>query len=688
MMDKSIGNSLRPSKDAFESRMFLNHSYSIRVLLLVVTFGVIFLQGCKKNEDNSSIPDNSTDAKVKVDLVVLTVDEQGNDLAGVSLKVSDASGVTDQFGSCVFKDVMVPSARYYVSADKSGYFSAGYGGLPGKEKTHYIRITLLSKGSASVFNSITTGLITTPDNAQINIPANSVKYSDGTAYSGQVKVYTRMLNQDDAQFSTLFPGGDLASLNGSGELEQLESYGMLGVELEDASGNKLNLGGAANATIRIPIASSQISGAPDSIPLLHFDEEQGVWIQDGYASRNGSFYIGTVSHFSWWNCDVPLPTPTPIISGRVVDCIGNPVPGCVVSVNNIYTLITNSQGEYSSWIPAGINVVVSVNPQLNSGIYPAMNSQSVFIVPGLNLVPDIVISCPASISGQAVDCQGVSTAAYVRALWPNGSTMLLYFPNGNFQISVLPNQSVQLTIFNSSSFQDTIVTSSSFGSNLNIGNISLCSTPVGPGCSGTSSVTDIDGNTYNVVSIGGQCWMAENLKTTKYRNGTPIATGLTDTQWNQTNSGAYATYNNLPSNVSTYGQLYNWYAVTDVNGLCPTGWHVPTDTEWDQMTDSQGGQPFAGGHMKTIGTIQAQNGLWQSPNTAADNLSGFSGYPGGYRNYDGSYAGMGTTGYWASSSTANLPTTSWFRVLGYDYGAVVKNENDKRIGFSVRCIKD
>ncbi|MFM9052041.1 MAG: FISUMP domain-containing protein, partial [Bacteroidota bacterium] len=506
---------------------------------------------------------------------------------------------------------------------------------------------------------------------------------------GQVKVFTRMLNQEDPQYSTMFPGGDLATVNSSGQLAQLESFGMLGVELEDGSGNVLNLDGNSTATVRMPIAANQLSTAPDSIPLLHFDEEKGVWIQDGYAHKSGSFYEGTVSHFSWWNCDIPLPTPTPIISGRVVDCAGNPIPGCVVSVNGIYTLNTNSAGVYSSWIPSGINVVVSVDPQLNSNIYPAVNSQSLTTAPGLNAVPDIVLNCPALVSGQAVNCEGSAVSVYVRALWPNnGNTMLLNFPNGDFQLSVSPNQTVQLTLFNGTEFKDTTITSLAWGSSVNLGNIFLCNTSGGNGCAGVTNVTDIDGNVYDVVSIAGACWMAENLKTTRYRNGCTIATGLSDAQWNQASTGAYASYNNLNSNSTVYGHLYNWYTVVDPAGLCPTGWHVPSDGEWQQMIDAIGGQAYAGGHLKQTGTVQTLDGLWQSPNTGADNLTGFDGLPGGYRNYDGSFAGLGYSGYWASSSVGNSPNTAWFRSINYNDASAIKNDNDKRIGYSVRCVKD
>ncbi|MBU6331267.1 MAG: hypothetical protein KGQ80_02480, partial [Bacteroidetes bacterium] len=99
-----------------------------------------------------------------------------------------------------------------------------------------------------------------------------------------------------------------------------------------------------------------------------------------------------------------------------------------------------------------------------------------------------------------------------------------------------------------------------------------------------SVITDVDGNQYNTIKFGTQCWTQSNLKVSKYRNGDNIPTGLSDAQWGSTTSGAYAMYNNDAANDALYGKLYNWYAVTDSRGLCPTGWHVPSDGEWTTLT--------------------------------------------------------------------------------------------------------
>ncbi len=213
--------------------------------------------------------------------------------------------------------------------------------------------------------------------------------------------------------------------------------------------------------------------------------------------------------------------------------------------------------------------------------------------------------------------------------------------------------------------------------------------------SNSGSVTDGDGNTYTTVTIGSQVWMKENLKTSKYRNGNPIPTNLSDTDWENTTSGAYAIYNNDAANNTTYGKLYNWYAVADSRGLCPAGWHVPTDHDWQLLTKyldpsadtSQCCSNIAGGKMKSTGTIEAGTGLWYSPNQDATNSSGFTGLPGGYRNGNVSYANIGNFGYWWSS-TESPSTNAWYRGLYSYYGVSYRNGGTKAYGFSVRCLRD
>lgn len=201
-----------------------------------------------------------------------------------------------------------------------------------------------------------------------------------------------------------------------------------------------------------------------------------------------------------------------------------------------------------------------------------------------------------------------------------------------------------------------------------------------------NTITDIDGNVYKTVKIGNQVWMAENLRTTHYRNGDPILTTVPDTL----NYTAEATpkyqfiYNNDPKNLLIYGRLYTWYAATDSRNICPEGWHLPTIAEFKLLDDSLGGKMKAIGKLKATG-IQ----YWISPNADATNESGFTGLSGGWRAAKGKYGALGKYGHWWSSTRE---TVEWVRrmFLSYD-DSCYKNHlgaSDPQNAWSVRCVKD
>ena len=212
------------------------------------------------------------------------------------------------------------------------------------------------------------------------------------------------------------------------------------------------------------------------------------------------------------------------------------------------------------------------------------------------------------------------------------------------------------------------------------------------------SCIDIDGNSYEAVQIGNQLWMAENLKVTHYNNGDPIPTEYSNMEWSFLLTGAYAVYSWNADGASqetcggncteVYGSLYNWYAVDDDRGICPEGFHAPSDDEWQQLADYLGDTSFAGGLMKSTGTIEAGTGLWFSPNSGASNSSGFTAHPGGYRfySYNYAYGAMGGIGYFWTSTAFDNSAQVWKL---YDGSSGVHHEGSwKRFGFSVRCIGD
>ncbi len=219
------------------------------------------------------------------------------------------------------------------------------------------------------------------------------------------------------------------------------------------------------------------------------------------------------------------------------------------------------------------------------------------------------------------------------------------------------------------------------------------------GCAGQTSL-DYDGRTYDLVEIGGQCWFADNLATDQYRNGDLIPTGFNDFAWAQLTTGAYSINADLTSNDAIYGKLYNWFCSVDSRGLCPTGWHVPTDCEWMYLEfqlgcplidlDREGwAGPLVGGQLKSLY-------LWNSPNLGASNSTGFSAIPGGIRHVNNqswssptvAYTAHGLNGIWWTSTTDGS-TLALSRELSSQSNLIGREWfNSEQSGLSIRCIKD
>jgi len=198
---------------------------------------------------------------------------------------------------------------------------------------------------------------------------------------------------------------------------------------------------------------------------------------------------------------------------------------------------------------------------------------------------------------------------------------------------------------------------------------------------GINPVVDIDGNAYKVVKIGNQIWMAENLKTTKYNDGTPIPNVTEKSEWINLSTASYCWYNNDISYKDTYGAIYNGYVI-ETDKICPEGWHVPSDEEWSVLASYLGGISVAAGKLKEIGTTH-----WQSPNTGATNETGFSALPSGNRRPDGSFLDLGYRANY-HSSTKSKEGSSWEWEVLYDKSSLYRSSVYHVVGFSVRCLKN
>jgi len=209
-----------------------------------------------------------------------------------------------------------------------------------------------------------------------------------------------------------------------------------------------------------------------------------------------------------------------------------------------------------------------------------------------------------------------------------------------------------------------------------------------------SGLIDIDGNVYTTIIINDQEWMAENLNTTSYSDGSAIPNLSDSTQWSNTISGAWCYFNNDILTENPYGKLYNWYVVADTRNICPTGWHVPSDLDWKLLvnyldSNANGGLSpnISGGLLKSTGTIQASSGLWNSPNTGATNESGFTALPNGQRNNNALFEFMGSYAYFWTSDQIGQSNAIFFVLFNMSSNALRSNHN-KAFGKNIRCLKN
>ena len=296
------------------------------------------------------------------------------------------------------------------------------------------------------------------------------------------------------------------------------------------------------------------------------------------------------------------------------------------------------------------------------------------VVPTLTTTDISVITLNTAISGGKITSNGGAAITASGVCWStsSGPTALLGTKTSDGTTTGIFTSNVASLLLNTKYYLRAYATNSAgtgYGTELSF-------------ITASSLLTDIDGNNYYSIKIGTQEWMRENLKTTKYRDGNLIANITDNTAWSQLTTSAYCWYSNDIANKNTNGALYNWYTVSDSRGLCPTGWHVPSDTEWSTLVTTLGGTDVAGGKMKIMGTT-----YWYGPNTVATNESGFTALGSGSRT-DGSFSGILSSGLWWSSTPYTSSSNAYNQNMNYYSAGIYSSFPQVKDGNSVRCLKD
>ena len=335
-------------------------------------------------------------------------------------------------------------------------------------------------------------------------------------------------------------------------------------------------------------------------------------------------------------------------------------------------------GSYTSSI-TGLNpgITYYLKAYAINSVGTAYSSQGTFttmaLTPVLNTTDVTAITTTTAISGGNVTSDGGSAVTVRGVCWattPNATTSNSKTTDGTGSgtfISNLTGLSGNTTYYLRAYATNGIGTS--YGTEVSFKTTNPTS----------GTLTDIEGNLYHYVTIGTQVWMVENLKTTKYRNGDAIPNLTANTSWNNATSGSFCYYNNDLLNKDIYGVLYNWHAVSDNRNIAPSGWHIPSDAEFITLRTFVGGEGAAGAKLKETGFTH-----WTSPNEGATNESGYTALPGGFRNPDGTFANIGKSTYWYTSTLGSIFGLYNTSTQMY-YGS---GGNVKVAGYSIRCLRD
>jgi|GEM_PF-3794350 len=296
-------------------RTLITNCYAL-VTLIIVSL-IVF--GCQKNEVATTINNDVTDVidrpfydypagkLVKTSITGLITDETGMPIADATVSVYGHETTTNTHGAFLFQNIRAFDERCYIMAEKDGYLLGSRTINIEQNGAHAVQIGLIPRTKVGDIDNAAGGEITMNSGCKIKFPANSVSYADGKAYNGTVEVYAHYLNPMDENLPITMPG-DLTAVNANGQFNGLESHGMLNVELKSPVGEELQIANGSQVGLEIPMPTDILAAAVQTIPMWHFDEKNGIWVEEGEATFNGSSYETAVKHFTWWNWDIPILT--------------------------------------------------------------------------------------------------------------------------------------------------------------------------------------------------------------------------------------------------------------------------------------------------------------------------------------------------------------------------------------------
>ncbi|HAD13643.1 MAG TPA: hypothetical protein DCF33_14550 [Saprospirales bacterium] len=447
----------------------------------------IFFSSC---EDNDPFQKGTS---VEVTFAGQIIDENKEPVSGALVKAGDEVGLTDANGVFRLSATWLPNDHAVLTVEKAGYFAFSRAYQVRDKSIQSITIQLLSQTEVGTLNGGAGGSIQVPGGAKLTFPAGSIARSDGSPYAGSVRVFARFLDPTDRAALALSMPGNLSALNAAGELQQLSTFGMIAVELYSTVGQKLNVTEGSQVEVRIPIDPAIASSAPNEMPLWHYNEADGYWIEEGLAQKVGNEYVGAVGHFSWWNYDAPYPSVN--VKGKVFfNNLQTPAVGVEVWIGPADQGIglgcghgqTDLTGFYSGAIPKDIPLKIWIY-KWNSGCPGGAELYTANIGPFSADVtlPDIIVNDPSiqtlELNGRLVDCNNVPVANGYAKVNISGiqSNILITDVNGEFSFT-MPYCSVvpvtgSIIGYDLDKNNESVLQNFTFNNNVaNLGDITVC----------------------------------------------------------------------------------------------------------------------------------------------------------------------------------------------------------------------
>ncbi|WP_298755054.1 hypothetical protein [uncultured Psychroserpens sp.] len=420
-----------------------------RKSLMFVLLSLFLCLSCTDDDNRTSNPQNqgpdpttfseNFGDEISRDFLGTIVDINGNPIENVMISIGSSTAMTDSNGVFIINNATVNQRFGYIKAEKAGYIHASRAVVP-SQGTNKVRIMMLSETVVGTTASGTQETINLPNGASVALEGNYIK-PDGTAYDGSVNVIMHLLDPIDENMQDQMPGM-LYAANAQNEERMLQTFGMLAVELRGENGEDLNLTEGSTAEIKIPLDPSLMTNAPNSIPLWYFDEANGYWIEEGQATLVGNTYVGTVSHFSFWNCDIPAEYVDFCVTVNNED--GSPMANTQVALtsSNYGTTYgyTNENGETCGVIPSGETLDINIyiydicgeSPIYSDTIGPFVIDSTINIT--VLDSPEIISE---TVTGIFNDCSGSPvTNGYVQLNYAN-QTFIDVVNNGSFEINLI-----------------------------------------------------------------------------------------------------------------------------------------------------------------------------------------------------------------------------------------------------------